>query len=103
MYILMKRYAFLLLLALLTMAMAVGEVAACPGCKEALAGQEGNGDSNPWLNFGDVGAAYSYSVLFMLGMLTVTASGFAAMCYRLYRKQARLLPPAEPPDEPFPK
>ena len=31
--------------------------------------------------------AYSYSILFMLGMLSLLVTGFIATCYRASRKQ----------------
>jgi hypothetical protein len=36
------------------------------------------------------GAAYSYSVLFMLGMFFTLLLSFGGACYRLYRKHVRL-------------
>jgi len=60
---------------------------ACPGCKEAIAG-EGEDVSR-------AGVAFSASVLFMLSMPFLLAAGFGAALYRLYRKQQRL---AQVPD-----
>ena len=48
----------------------------CPGCKEGIASEAEDDQAvvNP-------GIGYSYSVLFMLGMLFLTATGFGTACY----------------------
>jgi hypothetical protein len=62
---------------------------ACPGCKEAVAaeGESGLGDeaasTEGWIN---PAYAYSYSVLFLLGMPVLILAGFATACYRACRK-----------------
>ncbi len=67
---------------------------ACPGCKEAIAG-EGEEVSR-------AGVAFSASVLFMLSMPFLLTAGFGAALYRLYRKQQRLaqVPDFERAEEP---
>ncbi len=57
---------------------------ACPGCKEAVAGDGEEGGVSR------AGIAFSISVLFMLSMPFLLVAGFGAAFYRLYRKQQRL-------------
>ena len=78
----------LLCLAIVGVLLVAPTASACPGCKEAVAGSE-DGEGTPEQSFSSVGAAYSYSVLFMLGMLFTILLGFGGAFYRLYRK-ARL-------------
>jgi len=61
---------------------------ACPGCKEAVAAADDE-NGTPEQSISRAGAAYSYSVLFMLGMLFTMLLGFGGAFYRIYRK-ARL-------------
>ena len=77
-----------LLLALVGVLMFAPAASACPGCKEAVAGSEDE-NGTPEQSFSSMGAAYSYSVLFMLGMLFTLLLSFGGAFYRLYRK-ARL-------------
>ena len=88
----------LLLLAITCALMFVPAASACPGCKEAVAASEDE-NGTPEQSFSSIGAAYSYSVLFMLGMLFTMLLGFGGAFYRLYRKQARLNQAAQLPSD----
>jgi hypothetical protein len=70
------RHALLLLLVLACSIGAAGGAVACPGCRDALAAQ-GNANRSPWDGIqGEGGAAFSYSVLFMLGIFVAMLTGF---------------------------
>lgn len=98
----MKRHIrLLLLLALLVGAPA--SVGACPGCRDALA-SHANPNGTPWdVEQGDHGAAYSYSVLFMLGIPFALFGGFGGAFWwlsRPVRPQPAATPAAAPALEP---
>ena len=76
------------ILGLLSIAIAllalVQTASACPNCKEAVAAQDTDDLSgNSEGPVGAVGAAYSYSVIFMLLMPILLLTGYGAAFYRL--------------------
>ena len=79
----MKHGLLLLFLALLWLG-APRVATACPSCRDALATSE-NKDGTPGLGFGAEGEAISASVIFMLAIPFLMASGFGLAFYRLSR------------------
>jgi len=50
---------------------------ACPSCKEAVAGSDGQVAAQT----SELGRGFSYSVLFMMAMPFVLVGGFGTVCY----------------------
>ncbi|MCS6978160.1 MAG: hypothetical protein NZM31_14295 [Gemmatales bacterium] len=92
----MKRFfAFVLALSLWTgwLFLEPARALACPGCKEALASQKEENDTDSESLAWNPAYAYSYSVLFMLAVPAGILITFGTAAYRLTRK-----PPQQPPD-----
>lgn len=67
---------------------------ACPNCKDAIAAQDGDDlEGTPEENFSNAGAAYSYSVLFMLAVPGLVLGGFSLACYRVIHATRPAAPP----------
>jgi hypothetical protein len=67
---------------------------ACPNCKDAIAAQDGGDlEGTPEENFSNVGAAYSYSVMFMLTMPGLVLGGLSLACYRVIHAARPAAPP----------
>src|SRR5947208_1664240 len=79
------RLSLALLFTLSTVALLPAPAAACPGCRDALAGGEG-GDGTPEEGFDRAAEVFSLCVLFMLGMMSLVLGGsglaFYVMCRR---------------------
>jgi len=61
-------------------------VRACPGCKEAVAAQDIESDSDVY-SPGQLARAYNYSIYFMLSMPALILTFFGTACYMLTRRQ----------------
>jgi hypothetical protein len=84
----------LTLLLLVAVVTAVPSASACPGCKEAVAATDDE-NGTPANDFSEEGAAYSYSVLFMLGMMATLLGVFGTAFYRLTRKNSQFTSPSQ--------
>ncbi len=60
----------------------VEPAAACPSCKEAVAGENGEAGADT----SRLGRGYSYSVLFMMAVPFALVAGFGGVCYWHLRK-----------------
>jgi len=64
--------------------LATGAVAsACPGCKEALAANDGSAQ-------GDMASGYFWSILFMMSMPFAIVGAFTGVVYRSVRRAQKL-------------
>lgn len=59
---------------------------ACPGCKEAVAAQDIESDSDVY-SPSQLARAYNYSIYFMLSMPALILTFFGTACYLLRRRQ----------------
>jgi hypothetical protein len=63
-------------------------VMGCPGCKEAVAAQDMESDSDVY-NPSQLALAYNYSIYLMLGMPYLLTAFFGAACYVMTRRARR--------------
>ncbi|MCS7168142.1 MAG: hypothetical protein RMI91_03570 [Gemmatales bacterium] len=59
---------------------------ACPGCKEAVAAQDIESDSDVY-NPSQLAKAYNYSIYFMLSMPYLLTASFGLACYWMVHRQ----------------
>lgn len=87
------------LLAIATALLAfVPTASACPNCKEAVAAQDTDDLSgNSEGPVGSVGAAYSYSVIFMLCMPILLLTAYGTAFYRMARATPKTVPDVAAP------
>jgi|GEM_PF-1666527 len=76
-----------LLTLLMGMLARTDHLAACPGCKEAVAAQDIESDSDVY-SPGQLARAYNYSIYFMLTMPALILTFFGAACYILTKRAA---------------
>lgn len=69
---------------------------ACPGCKEAVAAQDIEADSDVY-NPSQLARAYNYSIYLMLSMPYLLTAFFGAACYVMLRRQTRTGPGSDGP------
>lgn len=83
-----SRIGTVVLLALLMGMLAkTDNLAACPGCKEAVAAQDIESDSDVY-SPSQLARAYNYSIYFMLTMPALILTFFGAACYILTKRAA---------------